>query len=127
MNIVDSSGWLAYFADEPTADFFAEPIECVEDLLVPSITLYEVFKVLLREAGKERAFQGVAVMLQGRIVELNTEYSLESAAIGLAEGLAVADSIIYATALKCDGILWTQDVHFEGKANVKYTSKVTEA
>ncbi|MEM7674067.1 MAG: VapC toxin family PIN domain ribonuclease, partial [Verrucomicrobiota bacterium] len=79
------------------------------------------------EAGEDKAFQGVAMMLQGQAVELDTEYSLESAAVGLAGGLAVADSIIYATTLKCDGVLWTQDARFAGKANVKYTPKLTGA
>lgn len=123
MNIVDSCGWLAYFADESTADFFAEPIENTGELLVPSICLYEVFKVLLREAGDDKAFQGMGAMLQGKIINLDTEYSLEAATIGLSENLAIADSIIYGAALKHDAVLWTQDAHFKGKANVRFQPK----
>jgi hypothetical protein len=71
MNLVDSSGWLAYFADEPAADFFAEAIEDSDLLLVPSVCIYEVFKVVLRERGEDDAFSAVAAMQQGTAIDLD--------------------------------------------------------
>lgn len=44
MNVIDSSGWLEYFADGKNADFFSSAIEDIENLIVPVISLYEVFK-----------------------------------------------------------------------------------
>ena len=123
MNVVDSSAWLSYFADEPNAEFFAPVIEDTTSLLVPSICLYEVFRVILRESGEDDAFQAVAAMLQGTVLDLDSNNSLEAAAVGLTEGLAVADSIIYMVTLKHDATLWTQDKHFEGKAKVAYRPK----
>ena len=123
MNLVDSSAWLAYFADEKNADFFAAAVEDTEMLLVPTVCLYEVFKVVLRERGEDEALQAVAAMQQGTVVDLSAELALESAAIGHEQKLAFADSIIFAIAKKWDAIIWTQDDHFSGKPNVQFRPK----
>jgi predicted nucleic acid-binding protein len=125
MNLVDSSAWLAYFADEPTADFFAEAIEDTDLLVVPSVCIYEVFKVILRERGEDAAFSAVAAMHQGALVDLDADLAMEAASLGLEEGLSFADSVIYAVAKKNDAMLWTQDAHFEGKAGVRFQAKAT--
>lgn len=123
MNLVDSSAWLAYFADEEHAGFFADAIEDTELLLVPAVCLYEVFKVVLRERGEDEAFQAVAAMQQGTVVDLTAELALEAAALGREEKLPFADSIIYAIAKKYDAVIWTQDGHFSGKQNVQFKAK----
>ena len=123
MNLVDSSAWLAYFAGEPNAVFFTRAIEDNEALLVPSVCLYEVFKVVLRERGEDAAFAAVAAMESGEVIDLDSELALEAAALGLEENLAFADSVIYAVATKRDATLWTQDVHFRGKAGVRFKAK----
>ncbi len=127
MNLVDSSAWLAYFADEPEADFFAEAIEDTDLLVVPSVCIYEVSQVVLRERGEDAAFSAVAAMLQGTLVDLDAGLAMEAAALGLEEGLAFADSVIYAVAKKHDAILWTQDAHFEGKPSVRFRAKSPRA
>ena len=91
MNVVDSSAWLAYFADEPNAGFFAEAIEDAELLVVPTVCIHEVFKVILRQRGEDEAFLAVAAMERGAVVDLTSELALESAAIGVEEGLSFAD------------------------------------
>jgi predicted nucleic acid-binding protein len=123
MNLVDSSAWLAYFADEPTADFFAEAIEDHELLIVPSVCIYEVFKVVLRERGEDDAFTAVAAMEQGMVVDLDAELAMEAAAVGLEEGLAFADSVIFTAAKKHNAVIWTQDSHFAGKTGVHFKAK----
>ena len=123
MNLVDSSAWLAYFAGEPNAGFFAGAIEDDEALLVPSVCLYEVFKVVLRERGEDAAFAAVAAMERGEVIDLDSELAMESAALGLEENLAFADSVIYAVAKMRDATLWTQDAHFRGKPGVKFKAK----
>lgn len=123
MNLVDSSAWLAYFADEKNADFFTDAVQDTELLLVPTVCLYEVFKVILRERGEDDAFQAVAIMQQGTVVGLTAELALEAAAIGLEEKLAFADSIIYVTAKAHNAVIWTQDEHFSGKPNVQFRAK----
>jgi predicted nucleic acid-binding protein len=123
MNLVDSSGWLAYFAEEKNADFFAEAIEDTELLIVPTVCLYEVFRVILREKGEDEAFLAVAAMQQGTIVDLTADLALEAAAVGQEERLAFADSIIYAAAQKHGAEVWTQDDHFSGRPNVRFKAK----
>lgn len=123
MNLVDSSAWLAYFADEPTAGFFAGAIEDSDQLVVPSVCMYEVFKVVLRERGEDDALLAVASMQQGTVVDLDADLAIEAAAIGHEEGLAFADSVIYAIAKRHGATLWTQDAHFRGKPGVRFKSK----
>ena len=123
MNVVDSSAWLAYFADEGNADFFAAAIEDTELLIVPVVCLYEVFKVVLRERGDDDALQAVSVMQQGSIVDMDSDLALEAATIGHEEKLAFADSVIYAIAKRHQAMIWTQDEHFAGRENVQYRPK----
>ena len=123
MNVVDSSAWLAYFADEPTADFFSQAIEDTELLIVPSVCIYEVFKVIVREKGEDDAFLAIAAMQQGKVVDLDADLAIEAAAVGNDEKLAFADSIIYTITQKYNAMLWTQDGHFSQKASVQYIEK----
>ena len=123
MNVVDSSGWLEYFADGPNAAFFAPPIEDPAELLVPSVSLYEVFKRVLQQRDETEALKAVALMQQGRIVDLSVALSLSAARISITESLPMADSIILATARMYNAVLWTQDSDFSSIAGVKYTVK----
>ena len=123
MNVVDSSAWLAYFADEPNAEFFAPAIEDTELLIVPAICIYEVFKVVLREKGEDEALAAATAMMQGTVVDLDSELAMEAAFFGHKEKLALADSIIYTVAQKQSALLWTQDEHFQGRPDVRYRPK----
>ena len=123
MNVVDSSAWLAYFADEPNAQHFASAIESPDSLIVPSITLLEVFKKVAQQRGEGPALQYVAVMQQGRVVDLGAGLALLAATLGARHKLPLADSIIYATAQQGNALVWTQDADFEGLPNVKYFAK----
>jgi len=118
-NVVDSSAWLAYLAGEPGADRFAAAIEDTKSLVVPAICILEVFKVALRERGEGDALQAAALMQQGRVVDL-AALALEAAKLGLDFKLPLADSIVYAVANLVTGVVWTQDEHFDGLADVKY-------
>jgi predicted nucleic acid-binding protein len=123
MNVVDSSAWLAYFAGDQNAAHFAKAIEVVDKLLVPSITLTEVFKAVMRQRDEEAALMAVAHMRQGKLIPLDAEIALDAGAYGVKHQLPLADSIIYASARKHDATLWTQDSDFEGLPKVKYFSK----
>jgi len=123
MNLVDSSAWLAYLAGEKNARFFAGAIEDTELLLVPTVCIYEVFRVVLRERGEEDAFQTVAAMQQGTVIDLTSDLAMEAAAVGLEEKLAFADSIIYSIAKKHAAVIWTQDEHFAAKPNVQFRAE----
>ena len=123
MNVVDSSGWLEYFADGPNAEFFAPAIENTSELVIPSISIYEVFKIVLQQREESAALQAIAVMQQGIVVTLDTNLALNAAKISIEKSLPMADSIMLATALSYEAILWTQDSDFSGIDGVKYIEK----
>lgn len=123
MNLVDSSGWLEYFADAGNAGFFAPAILETEQLIVPTLALLEVFKRVLQQRGEGAALQAVALMRQGRVVELDAGLALSAARLGAQHRLALADSVIYATARRFNALLWTQDADFDGLPEVRFVAK----
>jgi predicted nucleic acid-binding protein len=98
MNLVDTSGWLEYFFDGPNAPYFTAPIEDIDQLVVPVICLYEVFKKVNLAGNEAQALQAVAQMKQGRILDLTEDIALSAALISLKQKLPMADSLIFATA-----------------------------
>ena len=123
MNVVDSSGWLEYFAGGPNAGFFAKAIEDTRGLVVPTMSVCEVFKRVLQQRGEGDALQVAAVMQQGLVVDLSSALALRAARISIDLQLPMADSIMLATARAVDATLWTQDGDFEGVAGVRYTAR----
>ncbi|HDL08727.1 MAG TPA: type II toxin-antitoxin system VapC family toxin [Desulfobacteraceae bacterium] len=123
MNVVDSSAWLSYFAGDNNADIFAGPIENIEKLLVPSMTITEVFKCILRQCDEDMALEAIAHMEQGQVISLDGHIAVNAAYYGHRYKLPLADSIIYATARKFDAVIWTQDADFETLERVKYFPK----
>ena len=123
MNVVDSSGWLEYFADGPNASFFAPAIRDTHHLVVPTLSLLEVFKRVLQQRDEDAALQAVAVMQQGDVVDLTLRVALEAARLGHDLKLPPADSIMLATARLHKAMLWTQDSDFKHQDDVKYIVK----
>jgi predicted nucleic acid-binding protein len=119
VNVVDTSALVEYYLDTPLADTFAPPIEDRARLLVPSIVIFELYKVLLRQAGVDMADEAVMALRECRVVDLDATHALTAAQLGPRHGLAIADSIIYATARLADATLWTQDKHFDGLPGVR--------
>jgi len=123
MNVIDSSAWLSYFAGDSNATSFSKPIENIEKLIVPSITITEVFKCIFRQRGEDLALECVAHMALGNVVPLDSSLAINAAHYGIEYKLPLADSIIYATAQKFGALVWTQDGDFENLEGVKYFSK----
>jgi predicted nucleic acid-binding protein len=123
MNVVDSSAWLEYFANGPNAGYFAPAIEGVDELLVPSLCLLEVFKRVLQQRGESAALQAVAQMQQGEVVDLDATLALTAAYLGVEAKLPLADSVVWAAARHLDATLWTQDADFEDLPGVRYRAR----
>lgn len=121
--VLDSSCWIEYLRDSDRAELFAAVVEAPEHLIVPVITVYEVTKKLRREINSRVAAIAESLMCRGLVVDV--DLAICSAAI--ANDLPLADSLIYATAVAHDAILWTQDAHFEGLTGVKYFAKAKES
>ena len=123
MNVIDSSAWLSWFAGDGNADAFAQAIEAIDELVVPSITLTEVFKTILRQRGEDPALEAIAHMQQGRVAVLDAGIAVNAASLGVEFKLPLADSIIYATARRYSAVVWTQDADFESLDGVRYFPK----
>src|SRR3990172_5106266 len=120
MNVVDSSGWLEYFAGGANASLFAPVVKESDTLVVPTVCMYEVFKRLLSRRGEESALQAMGIMSLGIIADLTREIAVQAAQISLEFKIAMAGSIILATTHAYDATLWTQDADFEGMEGVQY-------
>lgn len=123
MNVVDSSGWLEYFADGPNATHFGAAIENTGELIVPVISVFEVFKRVLQQRTEGEALKAVALMQQGQVVELDIPLALSAAKLSCELNLPLADSIILVTARAHQAVLWTQDADFAGLEGVRYFPK----
>ena len=123
MNVVDSSGWLEYFADGSNADFFAPAITDEPNLVVPTICMFEVFRRLSVQRGKEQALRAMGMLYRGLLVALSDEIALQAALLSLEHKLPLADSVILATARLHQATLWTQDEHFKNLPGVEYIQK----
>lgn len=126
MNVVDSSGWLEFFADGPNAAFFAPPIQKPTELIVPSVSIYEVFKRILQQKEESDALRAVAAMHQGAVLPLDESLALSAARLSVDAKLPMADSIMLAAARASGATLWTQDRHFEGMEGVRYAPQPRE-
>jgi toxin FitB len=120
MNVVDSSAWLEYFADGPNAHVFARPIESPATLLVPTLSLFEVFKRILQQRDEDEALKKIAQMEQGQVIDLDRATALEAARLSTLHGIAMADSVMLATARRHKATFWTQDADFQDIEGVKY-------
>ena len=120
MNVVASSAWLEYFADGPNAGEFARPIEATRSLIVPTLSLFEVFKRIAQQRSEDEGLRALAMMEQGKVVDLDRATALAAARVSIDHGIAMADSIMFATAQRNDAILWTQDADFEGLPQTRY-------
>jgi len=124
MNVVDTSGWLEYFEGGQNARKFSTPIKETEELVVPTICIYEISKVILRESDENHLLQALAAIQRGQVVTLTPTIATAAAKVSLKYKLPMADSIIYTTAITCDATVWTQDIDFEGLPNVNYIPKL---
>ena len=123
MNVVDSSGWIEYFAGGPNVGYFREPIEDAPALLVPSLGLFEVYRHMVRHRGREEALSVVAAMRKGAVIDLDDRLALDAAELSIDTRLPLADSVMLATARSRGAELWTQDSDFEGLEDVRYFKK----
>jgi predicted nucleic acid-binding protein len=123
MNLVDTSGWLEYFANGKNAGIFARPIEDTDNLIVSAINVYEVFKKVLTEKGETAALQAAGVLQQAKVIAVDSSLAINAARISRELKIPMADSIILTTARELSATLWTQDADFKGMPGVRYIRK----
>ena len=123
MNVVDSLGWIEYLQNSPRADLFALPIEDRNRLLVPTIALFEVYKILSRKIAPELVDRCLTVMRLGKVLDFTDARAIAAARVSRAHGLALADAAMYSMAQEHKATFWTQDVDYNGLLGVRYFAK----
>lgn len=123
-HIVDTCGWLEFFADSKNAKNFEKQILDVKQLVVPTIVIYEVYKKVCLEFDEDKALLVIAHMKQAKVVDITEPIAIYASKLSLEKKLPMADAIIYATGLTYEATVYTQDNHFEGLSGVKYFKKL---
>ena len=123
MNLVDSSGWLEYFADGKNAGHFAPVINDTEELIVSTINIYEVYKKVISERDEDSALQAAAMMQQAKVIEITSSIAVQAAKTSYIFKLPMADCLIYITAREHNAIVWTLDADFKDLEGVQYFEK----
>ncbi len=117
--VVDSSGWIELFTNGPLAERFLSVLDDEEHLVVPAISILEVFKWVLREHSEAQAIQAAAVMQRGLVVDLDSRLEIAAAQLSHELRLPMADSIILATARAHQARLYTLDADFKDLHDVE--------
>lgn len=123
MKVIDSSGWLDFFTEGPLAKVYAGHLENLSEIITPAIVLYEVYKIIKRERGEEDALTAVMQMGKTHVIFIDDVLVLTAADLSLEHGLAMADSIVYATALIHEATLVTSDSDLSQLPHVTYLKK----
>ncbi len=121
--VVDSSGWIEYFVQGANAAAFRPAIVATQELIVPSICIYEVYRYIARVRDATSAARAVAAMMLAKVVDLTPDLTMMAAQLSATQRLPMADSIILATARRFGATLWTQDADFAGIDGVNYLPK----
>ena len=124
MNVVDSSGWVEYFQDSPRAELFAKAIEQRDQLLVPTIALFEVHKILSRTLAENLVGRCLDVMRLGRVLDFTDARAIAASRVSRQHRLALADAAMYGMALEHKATFWTQDADYDGMSGVRYFAKL---
>lgn len=120
MNLVDASGWLEYFTDGPDAAFIAQTLQETDGLVVPVVTILEVFERICRQHGEGEALQAAAAMQQGVVVPLDTSLALEGGRLAVEHRVSPAAGAVLAAAARHDARVWTLDANLRHVPGVRY-------
>jgi predicted nucleic acid-binding protein len=123
MNIVDASGWIEFFLAGRNGPVFRPIIEDEANLLVTSISVYEVHRVLSRKLPEELRDTCVMLMRRLPIIDLTDARAIAAANVSIEYKLAMADAAMYAMAMEHQAVLWTQDADYQGLSGVQYVAK----
>ena len=125
--MVDSSGWIEFFQAGTNGLVFKPVIELRDQLLVPTIVLFEVHKVLSRSLPSDLVDRCLAVMRLGRVLDLTDQRAIAASKVSREHRLALADAAMYSMAQEHRASFWTQDIDHQHLPDVRYFSKPARA
>ena len=127
MNVVDASGWLEYFSDGPDAAFVAQVLQETETLIVPTVTILEVFGSVCRSHGEGAALQAAAAMQQGRVVSLDTAAALDAGRLSVTYGVPTSAGAVLAVAERHGATVWSLDAAVRQVPGVRFREPTMRA
>ena len=120
MNVVDATGWLEYFSDGPDAAFVAQVLQEADELVVPTITILDVFERVCSEHGEGAALQAAAAMQQGTVVTLDTPMAMAAGRLAVAQGVSTGAGAVLAAAERHQARVWTLDEEVRHVPGIQY-------
>lgn len=121
--LIDTCGWIEWLINGKLASSFEPYFKKIEQLIVPTLVQYELYKWICREKNSTIALEIIGITERATVVPLDTNLVLYAADISKEHGLAMADAVVYATSKQCTALLITADKHFQSLPNVKFFSK----
>ena len=123
MHVVDTCGWIDWLIDSALADKYAPYLADNDNLIVPTLVQFELYKWCLREKDEATALDVIGLTEACLVRPLDTRIALSAADLAIRHKLAMADAIVYATAVAVGGQLVTSDAHFKGLPEVLFWQK----
>ena len=123
MHCVDSSGWIEFFLGSTAGRTFKPIIEQTDQLIVPSLSFFEVHRFLSRTADAAQRETGLDIMRRGKVVELTAQRAIAASDTAQKYRLAMADAVMYSIAREFNATFWTQDVDYKDLPGVSYHAK----
>lgn len=120
--LVDTCGWIEWLTAGKQADFFGDYLKKTHTLVVPTILQFELYKWVCRERDENLALEVIGLTEQGMVIPFDTSAALHAADIARQHRLAMADAIIYSTALRHNAVLVSADQHFSKLPDVRFPS-----
>ena len=123
MRVVDTSAWLEWLSDSALGRKVGLELPSTDGWIVPTIVQYELARCLTREVSEDAADDTLAFSTECVVTSLSTRLAVQAAEIAKDHALAMADAIIYATAVAMGADLLTCDAHFAKLPRVVYVAK----
>jgi predicted nucleic acid-binding protein len=123
MRVVDTSAWLEWLSDSALGRKVGLELPSTDGWIVPTIVQYELARCLTREVSEDAADDTIAFSTECVVTSLSTRLAVQAAEIAKDHALAMADAIIYATAVAMGADLLTCDAHFAKLPRVVYIAK----
>jgi predicted nucleic acid-binding protein len=120
MTVVDSCGWIEYLTDSSLAPQYEKYLQKPEEVITPSLVMYEVYKKVKKEKGEELALSVVAQMEKTKVVTLDEEIALLAGDLSISHLLPLADAVVYGTAMREKAKVVTSDSHFKDLDDVVF-------
>ena len=112
MIVLDSSIWIEHLKSKPATGKISHYFKNIQEVITPTIAIYEVFKRMKKEHSVQETYDLVAQMLKTNVVPITADIAMTAANVSLEHDLPMADSLVYATAVEYDCKVVTLDNDF---------------